>query len=188
MVCFSVGKSRLGAIRRLAKCCKSTVQAFKKLGWIDLHTGLGPSGLGERIFACNDDAQALQRARAWWGGVQHADGTFETPITSFFDGSSTSAKFTGLMWGAAYEDFPARNTPPSPWNTALCRLCKSIWRCGLKIGCITIQNTQKPRLRWRKKSNRICWMRFTPIQTAWKGQIISQARQAMFQAVDGLNS
>jgi hypothetical protein len=38
-----------------------------RLGWIDLHTGLGPSGHGERIFACRDDAAALARARAWWG-------------------------------------------------------------------------------------------------------------------------
>ena len=34
-----------------------------RLGWIDLHTGLGPSGHGERIFAGRDDAAAL-RARA----------------------------------------------------------------------------------------------------------------------------
>ena len=52
-----------------------------RLGWIDLHTGLGPSGHGERIFACANDAAALQRARAWWG----AD------VTSIYDGSSTSA-------------------------------------------------------------------------------------------------
>jgi hypothetical protein len=38
----------------------------KRLGWIDLHTGLGPSGHGERIFAARDDAATLARARAWW--------------------------------------------------------------------------------------------------------------------------
>jgi hypothetical protein len=65
-----------------------------KLGWIDLHTGLGPSGVGERIFACRDDAAALARARAWWG----------TQVTSIYDGSSTSAPLKGLMWLAAYEE------------------------------------------------------------------------------------
>jgi hypothetical protein len=65
-----------------------------RLGWIDLHTGLGPSGLGERIFACRDDAAALARARAWWGGQ----------VTSIYDGSSTSAPLQGLMWLAAYEE------------------------------------------------------------------------------------
>jgi hypothetical protein len=64
-----------------------------KLAWIDLHTGLGPNGHGERIFACRDDADALARARAWWGEV-----------TSIYDGSSTSALLTGMMWLAAYEE------------------------------------------------------------------------------------
>ena len=65
-----------------------------RLGWIDLHTGLGPSGVGERIFACRDDAVALQRARAWWGDQ----------VTSIYDGSSSSAPLKGLMWLAAYEE------------------------------------------------------------------------------------
>jgi hypothetical protein len=65
-----------------------------RLGWIDLHTGLGPSGHGERIFACRDDAAALARARAWWG----AD------VTSIYDGSSSSSLLTGLMWGVAYDE------------------------------------------------------------------------------------
>ncbi len=65
-----------------------------RLGWIDLHTGLGPAGVGERIFACRDDAAALQRARAWWG----------EKVTSIYDGSSTSAPLQGLMWLAAYEE------------------------------------------------------------------------------------
>jgi Protein of unknown function (DUF2817) len=68
----------------------------QRLAWIDLHTGLGPSGHGERIFACRDDADALDRARAWWGDA----------ITSTYDGSSTSAPLTGLMWLAAYEECP----------------------------------------------------------------------------------
>ena len=68
----------------------------RRLGWIDLHTGLGPSGHGERIFACRDDAAALARARDWWG----------PQVTSIYDGSSSSALLTGLMWMAAYEECP----------------------------------------------------------------------------------
>ncbi len=64
-----------------------------RLGWIDLHTGLGPNGHGERIFACHDDPQAHARARDWWGEV-----------TSFYDGSSTSARLTGLIFLCAYEE------------------------------------------------------------------------------------
>ena len=39
----------------------------QRLGWIDLHTGLGPSGHGERIWAGPDDAAAIARARALVG-------------------------------------------------------------------------------------------------------------------------
>ena len=40
----------------------------KRLGWIDLHTGLGPSGHGEKIYAGPDDTTVLSRAKRWWGG------------------------------------------------------------------------------------------------------------------------
>jgi hypothetical protein len=68
----------------------------RRIGWIDLHTGLGPDGHGERINASRDDAQALARARAWWG----------PEVTSIYDGSSSSALLTGLMWNAIYEECP----------------------------------------------------------------------------------
>ncbi|MDP1690791.1 MAG: M14 family metallopeptidase [Burkholderiaceae bacterium] len=69
-------------------------QHCRRLAWIDLHTGLGPSGHGERIFACRDEAAALARARAWWG----------PELKSIYAGSSASAPLTGLMWLAAYQE------------------------------------------------------------------------------------
>jgi hypothetical protein len=40
-----------------------------RLGWIDLHSGLGPCGVGERIYEGRpgDERSGLRRARAWWG-------------------------------------------------------------------------------------------------------------------------
>jgi hypothetical protein len=66
----------------------------QRLGWIDLHTGLGPRGHGERIYAGRDLPADLARVRAWWGGE----------VTSFYDGSSTSATVTGIVTGAAYDE------------------------------------------------------------------------------------
>ena len=68
----------------------------RRLAWIDLHTGLGPSGHGERIWAGPDDAAAVARARRWWG----------EEVTSIYDGSSESAPLTGLMWLAAGQECP----------------------------------------------------------------------------------
>jgi len=149
----------------------------RRLAWIDLHTGLGPSGLGERIFACKDDAAALQRARQWWGG----DGA--TPITSFYDGSSSSARLTGLMWNAAYDECPKAE------YTAI----------AMEYGTLPIQDMIDA-LRaehWlhnhpdappgQARSIKQQMMDAFYVDTdAWRGQIIAQARQSMFQGVDGL--
>ena len=66
------------------------------LGWIDFHTGLGPRGHGEKIYAGRDDTAEIARAKAWWG----------PEVTSFFDGSSTSARVSGVICTAAYEECP----------------------------------------------------------------------------------
>jgi hypothetical protein len=37
----------------------------QRLGWIDVHTGLGPSGHCEKVFV--GDMSEYERARSWWG-------------------------------------------------------------------------------------------------------------------------
>ncbi|RQP26370.1 M14 family metallopeptidase [Piscinibacter terrae] len=93
---FYGGRNPTWSNQTLRHVLQDHAQTCRRLGWIDLHTGLGPLGHGERIFACRDDAPALTRARAWWG----------RDLTSIYDGSSTSAKLKGLMWAAAYEECP----------------------------------------------------------------------------------
>ncbi len=65
-----------------------------RLAWLDIHTGLGPNAVGERIFAGPDDAAMLGRARAWWGAG----------VTSIYDGSSTSALLSGMLFHAALDE------------------------------------------------------------------------------------
>ena len=76
-------------LRRHAGSCE-------RLAWIDLHSGLGPFGVGERIFACDDGVHALQRARRWWG----------ERVTSVHTGSSTSIPMTGPIQHAVYGECP----------------------------------------------------------------------------------
>lgn len=65
-----------------------------RIGWLDLHTGLGPCGHGERI--CAGGPETLARARAWWG----------SEVTSLDDGSSSSAPLQGLMWTVIGKTWP----------------------------------------------------------------------------------
>jgi Protein of unknown function (DUF2817) len=71
----------------------------RSLGWIDFHTGLGPRGHGEKIFSGKDSAADIARVKAWWG----------SDVTSFHDGSSTSAPLTGVNYNAAYDECPQTN-------------------------------------------------------------------------------
>lgn len=91
---FYGGREPAWSHRTICQVLRDHARQCRRLGWIDFHTGLGPNGHGERIFACRDDAAALARAKAWWG----------PQVTSIYDGSSTSALLTGMMWMAAYDE------------------------------------------------------------------------------------
>ena len=151
----------------------------RRIGWIDLHTGLGPSGHGERIFAGRDDASAVARARSWW------DGGGATPVTSIYDGSSTSARLTGLMWFAIKDECPqaeytgiAMEYGTLPVLDVMYALRAEHW--------LNIHPEAPATLAAQIKTQMLA--AFYTDTDAWKGQIISQARQSMFQAVQGLSS
>lgn len=149
------------------------------IAWIDLHTGLGPSGLGERIFAGKNDALALARARAWWG----SNGA--TPVTSFYDGSSSSAVLTGLMWDAMYDECPqaqytgiAMEYGTLPFLDVQTALRADQW--------LQLHPETAPKQRDAIKQQILdAFYVNTP---TWRSQVIEQAEHAMLQAVDGLQS
>jgi hypothetical protein len=67
---FFGGRARPGATRRCARCCAARHAVLQRLAWIDLHTGLGPSGLGERIFAGARRRRHAGSARAPGGAAR----------------------------------------------------------------------------------------------------------------------
>jgi Protein of unknown function (DUF2817) len=155
-----------------------------KLAWIDLHTGLGPRGIGERIFACRDDSAAYARAQKWWGN--HGNPSGETPVTSIYNGSSTSSYLTGLMWGAAYQECPqaeytsiAMEYGTVPQMEVMQALRADHW---LHSHPDDADAAQAQQIKQQIKDA------FYVDADDWKGMIVSQARQAMFQAVEGLSA
>ena len=152
-----------------------------QVAWIDLHTGLGASGVGERIWAGQNDAAAIERARAWWGGGK--DGHAPTPITSIYDGTSTSAFLTGLMWHSIAQEAPqaaytgiALEYGTLPIVDMLQALRAEHW----------LQNHPNAPAELASHIKAQMLTAFYTDTDLWRGQIISQARQAMFQAIDGL--
>jgi hypothetical protein len=149
-----------------------------RVAWIDFHTGLGPSGVGERIYSGrDDDATALAWARGWW------DGSGRTPVTLTTDGSSSSAFLTGQMWNAAYEECPQAGYTgivleygTVPMLQALQALRGEHW--------LHVHPEAPPPLaaliRQQMKDA------YYIDSGEWKAQVVEQAREALFQAADGL--
>jgi hypothetical protein len=148
-----------------------------RFAWIDFHTGLGPAGVGERIYAGRDDAVSIARAKAWW------DSGGSTPVTSIYDGSSSSAFLTGLMWNAVYEECPqaeftsiAQEYGTVPMMETIQALRGDQW--------LELHPGADPQLASGiKRKMRDAFYTDTP---EWKQKVLAQARQAMRQAVDGL--
>lgn len=145
------------------------------IAWIDLHTGLGPSGLGELIWAGRDDAEAIARARQWWG----------QKVTSIYDGSSTSALLQGLMWGAIFDACPeARYTGVAleygtvPWSEVTQSLRGDHWLEAHPEAPTELAAQIKQRIRDA----------FYVDTDEWKQRIVDQAQDTARQALRGLGS
>jgi hypothetical protein len=170
---FFGGQAPTWSNQTIRKVLKQQAASAQKLAWIDLHTGLGPSGVGERIYAGANDAAAIARARQWWG----------PGITSIYDGSSSSAFLTGLMWMSVQDECPhaeytgiALEYGTLPMNDMLSALRADHW--------LHIHPEASDELKKSIKAQ--IFAAFYTDTDVWREQIISQAREAMFQAVEGL--
>ncbi|HWI79993.1 MAG TPA: M14 family metallopeptidase [Ramlibacter sp.] len=148
-----------------------------RIGWIDLHTGLGPAGVGERIFAGRDDPATLARARDWWGRT--------TPVTSIYDGSSTSARLTGMMFSAAYDECPQAEYTGIAMEYGTVPLMQTM-QALLGEHWLHLNPAAPPPLAAHIKQQMKA--AFYTETDEWKQRVLEQAREALFQAADGLAS
>ncbi|MBS0340344.1 MAG: M14 family metallopeptidase [Proteobacteria bacterium] len=173
---FFGGNAPTWSNKTFRKVLREHGRTVQGLAWIDLHTGLGPNGHGERIFACKDDKAAYARANAWWG-AEHA-------VTSIYDGSSTSALLNGLMWNSIYEECPQAEFTAIALEYGTLPMLEVTGALRADHWMHKHPGKASPELAASIREKML--EAFYTDTDAWKGQIISQARQAMFQAVDGL--
>jgi hypothetical protein len=147
--------------------------ARRQIGWIDVHTGLGPAGHGEKIYSGPEDAGMLARTRAWFG----------VDVTSFYAGSSSSSAVTGSISAAATESCPG----------------VSYAGIGLEFGTVSLPEVLQA-LRadqWLTNQPDRQPAAHAPIKRAlrdafyvdtdeWRGMVYGQGRAAVLQAVKGL--
>jgi hypothetical protein len=150
-----------------------------RIAWIDLHTGLGPNGVGERIYAGRDDAATLARARHWW------DGAGSTPVTSIYDGSSSSAFLTGLMFNAVYDECPQAQYTGIAMEYGTVPVLETLQALQAEHWLHLHPDAPAPLAAHIKKQMLDAFFTDTD---EWKQRVVDQALQAMEQAVDGLAS
>jgi hypothetical protein len=145
-----------------------------RLGWIDIHTGLGPPGHGEKIYSGPDDGTLLARTRAWFG----AD------VTSFYAGSSSSAAVTGSVSAAAVDACPAVDYAGIGLEFGTVPLEHTLQTLRADQYLFTHPDAPPPLRAGIKRALRDAFFVETD---EWKGMVYGQARVAVFQALQGLS-
>jgi hypothetical protein len=158
------------ALRRLVRAFGAT---RRRVAWIDLHTGLGPYGHGEKIYAGAGTAPDLARARRWWG----AD------VFSPLEGESASAAVRGPAVSCAYDECPqaeitamALEFGTQPLEQVLHALRADHWLHKHPAAGAQQRGPIKQALRDA----------FYVDSDEWRGMVAAQARVAVLQACTAL--
>lgn len=152
---------------------KEHLTKVKVLASIDIHTGLGPYGVGEKIFASFDN-DMFEEAQNWWG-----------EITNVFTGSSTSVPTAGPIQVALTEESSS---------------AKHIGIC-LEYGTYSLEEvlTALRADHWAYRYGKYNTLQgkeistqlknvFFPNKSDWKISVWEQAYKAVLQAMDGIKN
>jgi hypothetical protein len=149
--------------------------AATHIGWIDVHTGLGPYGHGEKIYAGRNAAADLAQARAWWGADVFAP----------FEGQSASADVSGPVVSAVYDECPQASAAlmglefgTLPDQEVMTRLRADTWLRRHAEAPDEQQRTIRRELRDA----------FYCDNEEWKGMVLGQSRVVLLQTVQGLKA
>jgi Protein of unknown function (DUF2817) len=94
---FFGGRQPTWSNRTFRAIVKKHGATAKRVGVIDIHTGLGPTGYGEPLSILAPDAPGFHRARRWWGDE----------VVSTRDGTSKSPHVAGPLIGSIEETLPS---------------------------------------------------------------------------------
>ncbi|MEO8142716.1 MAG: M14 family metallopeptidase [Betaproteobacteria bacterium] len=170
---FHSGVAPSWSNRTLRELLRRHSAGKRRIGWIDIHTGLGPNGHGEKIFAGRNDAADLARTRAWYG----AD------VMSYYDGGSASAEVKGSAALCIHDECPGAQVAlmgleygTLPFDAVLHALRGAHW--------LEIHPDAPAAL--RAQIDGAIRAAFYTETDLWKGMILGQSRTAILQAVMAL--
>lgn len=172
---FYTGTAPTWSNRTVREILRRHGSGCEHLVWLDIHTGLGPKGHGERIYSGPGDSPMLARARRWWGEA----------VRSSQDGQSVSVPLTGLMVYSAIEECaPAEFTGLTleygtlPGQQVLDALRAEQW----------LHNNPQAGAVQRRKIKQQLRDAFYVDEPQWKEEVLRQGREVARQALVGLAS
>jgi hypothetical protein len=170
---FFAGTSPTWSNRRVRSVLREHGQRCQRIGWIDIHTGLGQEGIGERIYKGPNNASSIARAKRWWG----------REVTCSQDGTSVSKVTTGTLDHAVMQECPQAQYNgltlefgTLPTLKVLNALRAEQWLKLNPDASAPIQNKIKKNLR----------AAFYVETTQWKKQVLQQAREVVLQTLAGM--
>ena len=168
----SAAPRRPGATRRCARCCASTARAAAGSAG---STCTPASGRAATASASSPAATTPRRRPrpAWWGDV-----------TSIYDGSSTSALLTGLMWQRRLRGVPAGRVHRHRARVRHPAAGRRDGRAARRP--VAARTIPRPTKRPRRAIKQQVRDAFYTDTDAWKEQIVEQAVDAAYGAVRGL--
>jgi hypothetical protein len=172
---FFAGSEPTWSNLRLREILRKYGQSCQRLAWVDVHTGLGPRGHGERIYKGKQDADDIARCRRWWGSA----------VTNAAEGNSASADLNGTIdLGVMAECAQAQYTGVTleygtlPGKQVLSALRGEQWLYNHPEAPAAQHQLIKQQMRDA----------FYVDADDWKQQVLEQAREVLEQGLAGLYS
>lgn len=169
---FYCGSAPSWSNRTIRSIVRTVGPGRRHIAWIDVHTGLGPYGHGEKIFGRHSDA-TLARARNWWGS--------DLIVSSNSD--SVSPRTMGHITGCAPEECPGAAITPStleygtlPSPQVRRALRGEAWLAGHPDAPSAVVSDIRRAVRDA----------FYVDADDWKGMILGQFRAYALQTINGL--
>lgn len=150
-------------------------QQCQRLGWIDIHTGLGPRGIGERIYKGKQTPEDIARCRRWWG----------EQVTNSAEGNSVSAKLNGTI-----DNVIPMTCPQAEYNGLTLEygtLPGLQVLNGMRGDHWLYRNPQASAAQQQRIKQRLRDAFYVDADD-WKQQVLEQAREVLDQTLTGLSS